>query len=282
VTLICYALSVVSAMATTLGEIRVHSVQPEIFEFKFSSVVSAHAPATLAFNHTNGDTVFARVGEPVGVYTLREFDRGTGDQGIAVLETADGARFALRMGTPLPQPGHVVCLVSLKNGGWIYSRPGETFSLGGESVTVQLGDANQVTLTTAEASHCPTLLTAAEQQQLRSMRDARRREQEATRQAALEQAEEARKKQQMESILARTKVPQPDARRRTYPSGTVRGRRRSSTTSTFRTGTEYRYPIEYDLVPIVTRTKDGRTITQPAFVPTRFTTRRISFGISTR
>jgi hypothetical protein len=260
----------------------VHSVQPEVFDFKFSSVVSSTAPVTLAFNGTDGRTVFAQVGQAVGPYTLRELSQTAGKPRVAILEDANGVRYALEMGTPLPQPGHVVCLVSLKNGGWIYSRPGETFDLGGETIAVQLVGTDQVTLSTASASHCPTLLTPAEMEQLKSMWEARRREQEARMQAARESAAEAREQQRMHDILANTRVPHPDARRRVYPSGTVRGRPRRSTTSTFTIGTEYRYPIEYDLVPVVTCTKDGRIVTQPAFVPTRFTTRRVSIGISTR
>lgn len=259
-----------------------HSVQPEVFDFKFSSVVSSHAPATLAFNGVNGETVFARVGEPVGGYTLRAFSPSANDRGVATLEGPDDRRYALEMGTPLPQPGHVVCLVSLKNGGWIYARPGKTFELGGDTVTVQLAGTNQVTLSTVNASHCPTLLTAAEQAQLQSMWDARRREQEAAMQAARERAAEAREQQRVNSILAGTKVPRAaDARRKVYPTGTVRGRR-PRTSNTFTVGTEYRYPVAYDIVPIVTCTHDGRTVTRPAFVPTRFTTRRVSFGITSR
>jgi len=281
-TLICYALSLASALATTLGEIRVHSVQPEVFDFKFSSVVSSTAPATLAFNGVDGRTVFAQIGQPVGGYTLREFNCAANKPKVAILEDANGARYALEMGTPLPQPGHVVCLVSLKNGGWIYSRPGETFDLGGETVSVQLVGNSQVTLSTGTASHCPTLLTPDEMGQLKSIWETRRREQEAAMQAARERAAEAREQQRMQSILANTRVPQAaDARRRTYPTGTVRGRR-PHTTSTLTMGREYRYPVEYDLVPIVTCTHDGRTVTRPAFVPTRFTTRRVSIGISTR
>ncbi len=267
-------------MATTLGEIRVHSVQPEVLDFKFSSVVSSTAPATLAFNGVDGRTVFAQVGQPVGNYTLCDFDGTSNDRKVAILEDVAGMRYALEMGTPLPQPGHVVCLVSLKNGGWIYSRPGETFDLSGETVTVQMVGTDQVTLSTDSASHCPTLLSPKELKQLQGMWEARRRKQQAAVEAARERAAEAREQQRMNSILANTRVPHPDARRRTYPTGTVRGRPRSRTTSKFIVGTEYRYPAAYDLVPIVTCTDDGRRITRAAFVPTRFTTRRVSIGIS--
>ncbi len=50
-TLICYAWSAASLFATSLGDSRVHAIQPEVVAFTFTSVVSAATPATLAFNN---------------------------------------------------------------------------------------------------------------------------------------------------------------------------------------------------------------------------------------
>ena len=60
------ALANMVASATTLDDIRLHSVQPDVFEYKFASIVSSRTPITLAFNHTDGSTLFAHVGDPVG------------------------------------------------------------------------------------------------------------------------------------------------------------------------------------------------------------------------
>ncbi len=111
--LTCYLLAGMTALATSVEDIRVHSVQSDVFEYKFTSVVSSRTPVTLAFKHTSGDTVFARVGERVGSYALTGFDAQDSGESIAVLQGVDGKRYTFAMGRPLPQPGHVVCLTSL-------------------------------------------------------------------------------------------------------------------------------------------------------------------------
>ncbi|MDP6490442.1 MAG: hypothetical protein QGG69_01570 [Kiritimatiellia bacterium] len=273
-------LTAVSVSATTLDDIRVHSVQSDVFEYKFTSVVSSRTPVTLAFNHTSGDTVFARVGERVGRYALTRFDTQDNGETIAVLQGVDGKRYTLAMGCPLPQPGQVVCLTSLENGGWIYTRPGETFQLGGSSVTVQLGETNQVSLLSGTRTLRAAALTEPEKAQLQSLWAARKREAEAAAQVAHEKAAAARKQQRVDSMLANASVPRPEARRRTYPSGTTRGRPRQSGMNV---GTEYRYPIEYDIVPVTyTCGKTGQRVTRPVTVPTRFTTRSVSFNVNIR
>ncbi|MBT7068500.1 MAG: hypothetical protein HN919_19555, partial [Verrucomicrobia bacterium] len=115
------------AAGTTLDRVRVHSVQQEVFAYRFTSVVSSREPVTLAFNHMDGRTVFARVGEAVGDYTLQSFSAEGRER--AMLVGADGESYLLKLGIPLSQPGHVACLVSMANGGWIYAGDGAQFSL---------------------------------------------------------------------------------------------------------------------------------------------------------
>jgi hypothetical protein len=266
--------SVAVAAGTTLNGVRVHSVQQEVFAYRFTSVVSSREPVTLAFNHMDGRTVFARVGEVVGDYTLQSFS----PEGIerAVLVGADGKDYALKLGQPLLQPGHVACLVSMANGGWIYAGDGSQFILAGEEVRVGLDASLDVTLTVDGVSRAVPALSAVERQKIDTLwRERKMVRAEALRKVRLDKAD-SDAQARVDRMLAGADVPQ--AKQQPVAEPHVKVGRRAG----FFVGTEYRYPVAFDVIPVVTRGRDGRMTLRGMSVPTRFTTRRSGMGVSVR
>ena len=70
---ICSVLLVccVGIQGATVPDLRVFSVRPACFEYKFTSVVSRiNNKPVFALNHLDGQTCFAGVGDKVGPYTV--------------------------------------------------------------------------------------------------------------------------------------------------------------------------------------------------------------------
>lgn len=278
------ALMVLPAVAaTTLDDIRVHSIQPEVFAWRFTSVMASGEQPVLAFNHLSGETRFARVGETVGEYRLVSYRPRTSERfvkdlnatvaetsGTAVLEQGDGARYELELGRPLPQPGNVACLVSLANGGWLYAGDGDALSLGNEPVRIRLHPNTDVTAATGAGTRLIPPLTETEQERIQSLWSERARTREAAERRAREAAIERAEQEKVDRMLAdiepapRPAPPRPQRRERMF------------------IGTEFRYPLEYDVLPIAVRTKSGKLSIQPIAVPTRFGAYRRGVGVRVR
>lgn len=120
------------ATAADLDTVRVFTTEPACFEYLFTGVAGeTDGQPLLAFNHRNGRTSFARVGEELGAYRIAAWESKTNrvyhpslnatldePAGTVTLAGPGSARVVLEQNRRLPWPGRVAWLVRLDNGLW--------------------------------------------------------------------------------------------------------------------------------------------------------------------
>jgi hypothetical protein len=261
------------AGADGIEAVRVMGLTPDMFPYRFMSVMDGGpAGPRLAFQSADGRTAFVRVGEALGPYTVDAYTPGPGPDtdATATLRDGTGRRVRLTRGEPLRLETFAACLVSLKTGGWRYVRDAETLELGGEAVVFSV-TPDGVTASSGSAKHTLPVLRDSERIALRTLWERRRR----AHADALAKAREAEAQARVEAMLAEAELPAPDARPAPRAARTPRG------TDLFM-GTEYAFPIEYEVLPFVTRRPDGTLTYRAVAFPTRFTTRRGGLFLRTR
>ena len=260
------ATAAASVEATGVADLRVMGVRSNCFEYTFMSTMSGAGGDRLVFNHVSGSTHIAKVGDRLGAYTVASY---TGfvervhnptlnaDQprksGRVVLRDAAGQERVLTLGAVLPEEGWTACLLALDSGAWRYVVPGDDLELADAAVRVSRVTADGVWLGGPLAERPVPALTDDER---KAVADRWQQEQQQRRLRAA-----APPPPPAEEVLTVYRPPEPPP-----PPPVRRG-------ITF--GTDYSYPVEFEVIPIRTVTPDGKVIMTPVALPTRFQRRSV-------
>lgn len=270
--LITATLPILSATADTVPPLRVLQTGGDTFDYTFTTYTpAADGQWTLAFNHRQGQTVFARVGEPVGSYRITAFEpdetqrfnpsiNNTSRQksGWVTLEAPDGTHYRLTVDQALSLPGRRATLVTVPSGQTWSVRTGDRLQVDDTILTVtRIDDDVRVSSGTDRDDFAVPALQPGEAEQLRAEQE--RREQLA---------------RQSPAGFPEPDVPSPTARvtPASRPQDAYQEAVRnlpnqpySRGDSNFVISRESRYPVEYDV--IVLRGLDGSW--QPMYLPRR-------------
>ena len=262
------------------ASLRVYAISPAVFDYVLTSVVATltNAPV-LSFNHRNGQTFFARVGDTLGPYCIVAFEPRVEriftpsvnayldrKGGRALLRDGDGRTFALELGTPLPQPGWTACLVDLKSGAQWSAREKDHIQAAGATLSVESVSKDAVLISAGGDIEPVAPASEVERADLARLWDELAKQRaERLRLAARSQEKEPEDPFASWHPDLRQVMPQPTFEVRGRPGILI--------------GQEYRYPSQFIVLPGVV-SSSGKVVTEPFLVPTHFDTR--SVGISLR
>jgi hypothetical protein len=276
----------VGAAEEELGNLRHCGVRPDSLDYVLMSVVDpAASRPSLSFNHRDGSTCLVREGDTIGSYTVtsygqhtkRVFDPSinshrTEKEVTATLQAPDGQTIELHQGIPHQLPGFLATLVSLETGVYHHVREGDTLRLAGGVLQIRnVNEEEVVGRMLGRTVHIP-LLSDEEEGVLLEQRQARQ-DAFAARQKA---ARESKAREETERVARRPADPQgedwwldsrPPLHFAPPPSSGTR----------IQLGTEYRYPVAWEVIPLRTR-RNGKVVITPIAVPTEFETRRSGYG----
>ncbi|OGV60168.1 MAG: hypothetical protein A2283_19580 [Lentisphaerae bacterium RIFOXYA12_FULL_48_11] len=292
--LICITLmpfSSVISQTNIFEPLRVYAVKSACFEYMFTSAMErSEGRQTLSFNHINGRTVFAGVGEAVGEYTLMSYDPGvemefnpTTDSyvqrkaGTATLRSVDGRKILLDMGKILPLPGWVACLVWLDCGNWMYVSETDVILAGNAEFPIECIKEDSLVVITgtsdADRQVIP-LIADDEKSSLLAMWESRRKARE-------EDEMLANKKSLPEDQEQKPVVTQVIRHAPPLPVWEQPERRFVviKTPPQFFYGTEFRYPVAFETVPLIEKTSYGTRVKRAIVVPKLFQTGFSGHGI---
>ena len=249
-------------------DFRVFSVQPACFEYLFTSVVTKDSEGPLlSFNRLHGQTLFARVGERLGQYRIAGFQpvrkevfnptinaNEVREVNRVALHDSSGNEIILQQGEPHPSDGWLALLTEIKTGEWRYALPGDTVAMNQVQFKVCDVSPGKVTVSSPGGTNILSVITDPEREEL----------------TALWKANQA-------SAKSTQGIPSPPAEAATEARRPLPEARAPAAVRTMRTrmsvGTEFRYPSEFEVIPVVSRDANGRITTRALVVPRRFTTR---------
>ena len=285
----CY--SAFSQGTNVFAPLRVYVVKSACFEYMFTSAMERkEGRQTLSFNHINGRTVFAGVGEPVGEYTVRSYDPSVEMEfnpstdsyvqkktGTVILQSVDGRKISLEMGKVLPLKGWIACVVWLDSGRWMYVSANDVILVGDTEFPVERIDEDSLVVITG--------LSDASRQVIPVISDDEKT-------GLLAMWENRRKASEADTNLVKKKSPADEPEQRPVVTQVIRhapplpGPERSQrhfvvikTPPQFFYGTEYRYPASFETVPLIEKTSSGTRIRQAIVVPKLFQPGFSGYGV---
>lgn len=284
--LLGFAVMVGAAEPEATDALRVRWIRPATFDYTLVSVFTGGNDRTiLGFNHRSGRSHFVGVGEALGPHkvalflpatervfnaTINAYEAKKG--GTAVLRDAEGNRTRLRLGMPLEEEGWAARVLSLDSGKEWTLKQGDTVRT--DEVTFRVAGIGEGELRVTPESGANRVVAFATKEETGELRERLAWRREAQRKKAAEAGErEARRK--MLKALANEPLMTRSARQKRDSVGESSSSRlagRTPTGATFSFGTEYRYPVEYEVVPRWIY-HAGRHVYSPIVVPTRFETR---------
>lgn len=267
------------------GALRVYAVESQLFEYLFTAAgTGADGKALLFFRSLAGNVWSVHVGDRVGAWTVaayaprkvRVFKPSVNawieeDASSATLRGSDGAERVLTQGTPVEEPGLMACLVSLDSGRWVHARAGDCVALDGLSIQV-LSVTNRAARAQVNGRECALPLASDDERQ--AMLDLwQTRRQQAEEAQAARVAEQAAEQQRQRDAAAASQAA-------AVASLTRRDDIQPSPVQ-YSFGSEYRYPVEYEVLPYSVLLPNGRMGTRAIVIPRRFDTRQMgmSFGV---
>lgn len=287
---LCMAIGLATAIATaelpTASEparLRVLSIQPRCFEFKFMSyMLGGGGRHRLVFNDLEGATHVVQEGEWLGEYTVtnfqprvvRTFNRTISAEqetksGVVSLRPKGGEELVLTLGEPLTVEGWMACLVDVASGDWQFVRAGDRVATAHDKVLrVSEITAERVVLVDGQTASSPDWLSEGEHEELAGLWAQRDR---ARRQAAAAAAPADAPDPLRFAAPLRQPAP-PPPRREIVVSRSPR----------LMFGTDYPCPTAFEVIPVPVRTATGSIVYRGLTVPVRFERRMSSHGISTR
>lgn len=250
-----------AAGATDVSDLRVMGVRSNCFEYTFMSSMSGAKGDRLVFNHVDGSTQIVQVGDRLGSYTVAAYTGSVervhnptlnADQerksGTVVLRDAAGRDRVLKMGEVLPDEGWTACLVALDSGAWRYVVPGDDLELSDGTVRVGQVGPDGVRVRDATSERVVVALTDAER---KAMADRWERDEQSRRLLAATPPPSGEQEVLPVYVPPEPLPPPPKRRGITF-------------------GTDFSYPVEFEVIPIQTVTPDGKVIMTPVALPTRF------------
>ena len=279
-----------SSQATNAIEyLRVYAIKPACFEYMFTSVMEkSEGRQSLSFNHINGRTVFAGVGDAVGEYRVKSFQPSVErvfnpsvnsyvekKDGTAILQASDGRKIILDMGKVLTQPGSIACMVWLDSGNWMYVGRNDAVLVGDMEVPVTGISEESVTVMVDNTQCTVPFVSEAEKSSLLSLWADRRKAREEALKVPEKKpvSEESEPRQVVTQVIRHAQPLQP-------PDNSSRRLVEIRTPPQFFYGTEYRYPVSFETVPVYIRTSSGVRIPQALVVPKLFQSGWSGYGIT--
>ncbi len=281
-----FMLAAIFAATSLLGEssVRVYSVRDACFPYRFDSIsMIGSKGAQLSFSHISGSRTFATVGnelpgafrvESVEKRTLRVFEptiNAERDEPAhrVTLRSPANDKIVLEVGKPLKIPGLMACLVNMESGRIRYVTSGQIIMHDEALWRIAEVTNTMVVATLKDAQIEIPLMTDPERESIEFMWAERRR-------VAKEDKRLAEAQRREEELAEEQKRRERIAKYQAALDASSKPRGSSSTTMNF--GSVYRYPVEWEVVPIWGR-KDGQTFLQPIAVPRRFETRQSGISI---
>ncbi len=275
---------VVACAVASLDDIRVYSIRPACFAYKFTSIVTKKSSGfVFSLNHLSGTTHFVEIGDHVGPYLVKSYEPDskhvyrkslkaykTVKSGSLMLEDYAGRITPLILNEIMSANGRMVGLVSLETGRKQFARQSDGLVLNGSQLRVIEIKDNTARIFNGGVISEVQMISDAETETLKRMRAERACKQ--AQDAELAREVRAQKTEQFEDAFE--KLAAAGAVRRpqkiTWPTRTSPMR--------FVYGSTCPMPVAYQVLPIRGRLPSGRLGYQPMTVPTRF--RRYHSGFS--
>jgi hypothetical protein len=277
------------AAVAARDDLRVHSIRPAVFEYVFTSIVSGTGDnARLAFNHRSGKTCFRGIGDKLGDFTIKSVEKKTESvfnetinahqdkpASIVTLEGPKGNAITLKQNKRISQPGWIATVVSLKNARWARVYEQDVLDLDGTSFVIEAIKAEQIVASENGKLFAIPPLSEDDKTKLVKVRERLAAEREARRRARREAqrlAAKWRKQEETDRLLQES----PGVSTYYRPRETVEIKRKPK----FFLGSEYPYPVEFQVVPVYRRTPSGKRVPSAVVVPKRFESRQWGINIT--
>ncbi|MDD4870006.1 MAG: hypothetical protein PHR77_05550 [Kiritimatiellae bacterium] len=278
--------SALSQITNVPGSLRVYAIQPACFEYMFTSVMEKpEGKQTLSFNHINGRTIFSGLGDPLGEYTVKSFNPSAErvfnpsvnsyiekKAGSVMVKSPNGKMFTLEMGKILSLPGWTACLVWMDSGNWMYVNESDAIPAGATEIPVNSISENSLAVMVGNASRGIPFISDEEKVMLTSLWESRRKASEQVKLAENKPPQDPEPK-----VITQVIRHAPPLEPVEIPSSRLL---EIKTPPQFFVGTEYRYPVAFETVPLIVKTSSGTMIRQAMVVPKRFQTGWI-YGLNT-
>ncbi|MFO7869910.1 MAG: hypothetical protein R6V03_00555 [Kiritimatiellia bacterium] len=262
------------------GHLRVWEVREDTFDYLFASwTKNGGGEPVICINHRNGRTFFVKEGGKIGEYTVTAFKPGTEkvfkptinsyqtkETGTVTLTAPGKEPVTLEQGKPAPMPGLRARIVSITTGMQWAVREGSVISDGNVFIEIENVTETGVTAGTGEEAEFVAKASGTERSLVTGLW--RRRAEEAERREVAERREGLRQR------VLRRRMAEVKAGAGQLAAGRVRGT--ADSPSTLTVGTEYRYPVEYEVLYI--RQADGTV--KPFYIPKKFETRVVGGSFS--
>lgn len=279
-------------VTNVLAPLRVYAVKSACFEYMFTSAMErTEGRQSLSFNHINGRTVFAGVGEAVGDYTIKSYNPGMEMEfnpstdsyvqkktGLVTLQAVDGRKISLEMGKVLSLPGWIACVVWIDSGSWMYVNENDVILAGNVEFPVERINEDSLTVVPGapgDGRYVIPLILEDEKTSLLALWENRRKARE-------EDLKLSAKKPLPEEVEQKPVITQ--VIRHAPPLPAVEQPQRRfvviKTPPQFFYGTEFRYPSAYETVPLIERTSSGTRVRQAIVVPKLFQPGWSGYGIT--
>ncbi len=275
---ICAAVSVLGA-----SPIRIYSLVEACFPYRFDGIsVAGEKGDLLAFSDLSGRRSFVTVGEELpGAYrvdslekrVVRKFDPSLNSEREmpahrVTLHGPESEITVLDVGVHMKVPGMMACMVNTASGEYCYVAKGQSLLYEDALWQVDLVTNSMVTVSLGSERQEIPMVTEAERESVKNLWAERTR-------LNREKSALAESKRREKRVAEETEHNERIARFRASPPSVKSS---SSKPTTMHFGTEYRYPVEWDVVPIWGRS-NGQPVLQAVAVPRRFETRQGGFLI---
>jgi len=171
------------------------------------------------------------------------------------------------MGEILPQDGLIACVVWLDSGNWMYVAANDAIPAGDSEIPVISVAEDSVSIFTGNATNRVPLISEEEKTALITAWENRKKAIESARLAAGRKVEEEEKKEALSQVIRH--VPAVSQAGSSLPR-TSRRLINITTPPQFFYGTEYRYPMFFETVPIMERGPSGAVVRRAMVAPQRF------------
>ena len=258
------------------ASLRVYRIAPAEFDYQFTAVVGGGANPVLSLNHRSGRTYFVRIGDSLDGWRVKAFEpmtnRAFNASVNSYMETKSGkvtllgrdGQTTLEMGKPVPQPGWMAWLADLSTGQACNIREKDEIPFGTVNLAITSISESAVTASVGGETQTVPPISEEERKDLVELWNRIARERDESRTRAIEQDIQER-----EAALAEVR-----SRQAANPFQAITPREKSGASF----GTEFRYPVEFQVVPPVLDVR-GKEITPGFAVPSRFETRMIGSKI---
>jgi hypothetical protein len=192
--------------------------------------------------------------------------------GCVTVQSPDGKKNTLDLGKILPLPGWIACVIWMESGNWMYVSENDAIPANNAEVPVASISEDSLSVMVGNTPRNIPVISEEEKVMLLSLWESRKK---ASEQAKL--AENKPPQDQEPRVVTQVISHAPPLESVEIPS---RRLLEIKTPPQFFVGTEYRYPVAFETVPLIVKTSSGTMIRQAMVVPKRFQTGWV-YGLDT-